>query len=164
MSELAPLLGVSVDFEYEGKTYRLSPRTLRVEAAMEVWAETQALDAVERQRHRLGPAAYERLLAIWQRDVASCDVYCYDGEVITRAVSFPGPGLKHLALLQLSYDQGQQHKATAELVDTIFRDRRDDFAAYKRLLLAMARADGRVVAPDPNVEAPPTPGAPQAAA
>jgi hypothetical protein len=90
-------------------------------------------------------------------------VYCFDGEVIGRAISFPGPGQKHLALLQLTYDQGQPNRATAELIDTIFRDRRDEFAAYKRLLLALARADGRV-APDPNPEVPAAPAPPGAAA
>ena len=149
MSELAALAGVPVPFDYEGKTYQVSRRTLRVEAAMEVWAENQALDAIERQRPRVAADAYERLLAVWERDVAAADVYCFEGEVVRRAVSFPGPGQKHLALLQLTYLPEQPHRATAELVDSIFRDRRDDYDAYKRLLLAMARADGRLV---PNAE------------
>src|SRR5262249_23650417 len=147
MSELASLLGVAVDYAYQGKTYKVSRRTLRIEAAMEVWAENQALDAIERQRGRISAEALDRLFAIWERDVASAEVYCSEGEVITRAINCPGPGQRRLCLLQLTYATDQPHQATAEMVDSIFRDRTDDFAAYKALLLAMARADGRV----PNV-------------
>jgi hypothetical protein len=144
LSDLAATLGVPAPFEFEGKTYSVSPVNVEVAAAFEVWLEGRALDAI--RRHAPNPASPERLGAglllpgehmaaheIWQRDVA-CGLYEFEGPVALSA-RYSLAGRKHLALLQLQF---ASKGVTPHLVDRIFKDRGEG-GALERLQAAQAQ-------------------------
>lgn len=151
MASMAGLMGVPVDFEFEGTVYKVAPRTLELEGYFERWLEDQGLKAIQRHRSTFSADEYQLQMDGWRRDCSAGDVYAYDGEISRRSRRSVA-GVKYLAFLQL----GAMNKG----VDMHLIDRIDkDAAATERLLEAMARASGEYVEPVPQPAPPDEPAA-----
>lgn len=141
MSVLAATLGLPVDFDHGGKTYKVSPVDVEIVGLFETWLEGRALAAI--QRHAPDPASPERaspgrLLPgewmahqeVWQRDVA-CGMYEWESPAAISA-RYSTAGQKYLAFLQLAR---QSKGVTLQLVDAIWKDPE----ALQRLRAAQAQ-------------------------
>lgn len=117
MSETAAALGVGGTWEFEGKQYKLAPRSLTTEALFEVFVQENAINAIRRMHDRLQPHEYQAQMDGWRRDVAGL-IYSFDGVVCLQAM-LSTPGAKHLAFLQLAQENPQ---ARRDVIDRLYAD------------------------------------------
>jgi hypothetical protein len=119
------LAGEGRPFEFEGKSYLLSPRLdFRGEAAFAAWAATEAAHAVERTYKELGPELLNVYRAGHRHDLGARH-YDFTGGITGQAV-FSDAGVVRLAVLLSQMVKGN---LTPEVADRVRADRE----AWKRL-------------------------------
>lgn len=148
MSDTARLLGLPVEWEFEGQTYRLGPRDLQTEGLFSRWVEEQALLAIQRDREHVTVAEYELALNARTRDIAS-QLYEW-GELLCWRAAASVSGQKKLAELQLSKGTGLALKQARAIVEKAARSPQD----WQMLLLRMREANGEGEPADPNPKSP----------
>ncbi len=98
MAGVADTLGVGPEFVFEGKTYRVAPRTFEHEALFEHRVKAWALDDI--RRAELTPIEYKMMMDGWRHDCAS-GTYTF-GMPVSVAAMFSPRGQKHLVFLALN--------------------------------------------------------------
>jgi hypothetical protein len=120
----ARLLNQPVPFEFQGKTYRVTPEpTFQIEAAYQLFLEREAYLAVHRHKGTLDPGDYEAQLKGWRHDLAAKE-YAWGSEVCFRALRSE-PGWRELAYLLMRHAEaqgGQPEPVTRDLVERIAKD------------------------------------------
>lgn len=96
---IADTLEIAPHLSFRGVSYRLMPRTLEMEGAVEVRLQGLARDMIVAQREHMTPLEYESQLAGWRREGPSA--YAWDMPACQQFVQSPR-GLRTLAWLQLA--------------------------------------------------------------
>jgi hypothetical protein len=140
MGQISQLLEVEESLVHDGKTYKLAPLTLEMQAQFEQWLEDRAWKSLERQRSGLSAQEYEVRAGKLQRDIAA-DLYGFFSECSHNALSQPfGKGNRQLMFLRL---KANHPDADAALVWDIIEKNAVE------LLTKMQKMDH-----DPNSQAP----------
>jgi hypothetical protein len=126
VAETAKALATPVPFEFEGITYQVAQRNLKMEGAFEVWLEERARLAVARHQRHMSAAEYEAHLAGWRRECAA-GTYSF-GQALAIQAWLSEPGSKYMAFLQLAFlppipkEKEPQEPVTMHTIDRIWAD------------------------------------------
>ncbi len=121
MGQISQSLGVGPEFEYDGKTYRLSPWTYRIQGEFERYLEDFAMRTVRRMKPYTTDPEYRELLASVHRDVAS-GFYNFGGKAASEAMGT----LSHLQYLVLLCLKPGYPEVTPELVQKMFETKLEE--------------------------------------
>jgi hypothetical protein len=114
---MAEVLGVGPEFVFQGKTYRIHPRTFEHEALFQQKVKQWALEEIQRFERIMSPLQYKLQNDGWRHDCAS---RLYEFEMpICQMATVSEPGAKYLAYLALA--QGDK-TVTPQLVDEVWKD------------------------------------------
>jgi hypothetical protein len=89
-----------MEFEFEGRIYKVGRRTFEVEDLFKRWLERNALSVIQRHADAMNPIQYQTQMDNWVRD---CAAEVYDFEAYHSMVALNGrAGQKEIAYLTLA--------------------------------------------------------------
>lgn len=140
MGQIARSLGTPKTFEFEGKSYKISPWTYDILARFEDYLETDALRNMKKMRPYLTDEEYKDLAHKTRQDLDS-DRYTFGGEAIKEQLKSTSH-LKVLTLFCLQIEHPQ-------LDLNFFKEVEKEPEKFQELIELMFEANA-----DPNVQDP----------
>lgn len=110
----ANILGLCEEFEFEGRSYKVAPRSFAHEALYRTWLEREGLRALQRHRKEMGEDDYQVQMAGWRQDCAT-GIYAWPRPRCIEGMLSP-EGLKQMAFIALAEHNG----IGMELIDRIW--------------------------------------------
>lgn len=132
MGEINTALGGGSEFEYEGKVYKISPWSYKIQGEFERYLEREAYQSLSRLRSLIGEEDYKDQLNRLNRDITG-GVYSFGSDVVARALS----NTKHLTYLLFLQLKPSHRDITLEKVDEMVKKQLEEIV----LKMGEANAD-----------------------
>lgn len=146
MAEATKTMAVPATFDFEGRTYTVTPFNYGMVAEFEAWLEKRAWAKVEATRESCSPEEYQRRLDAIARLIAT-DQFAYGSEAASRAAASHA-GQRHMLELQLRPNHPDR---AGYVAGKLYQEGFEKHLAEVRAKIAAGELD-------PNLRAPSEPG------
>jgi len=149
MGLISKTLGQGVEFDFEGKSYKLPPWTYKIQGVYERYLEKEAVEAAKRMASYLAAEQARKLLQDVNRDIAA-GVYTFGGEEVRLSFDCPKHVTQLLWIMLQQEDPTIPYATAQRMVEQDIQEIFDQIAA--------ANADPTKAGnPNPQVGPGPTP-------